>query len=343
LNSGSYGAIWGLGHGISSFFIGFVILSTITYMNDVVTSHMENDYWGTGSIRSLLDCEDCYKSFVDLIMGFTLLIVGVMGLKESYHSYIECMEAQRSHEMEMQKNETIELDGVTSEDSLKIKISENSRNNLHKLRHLVTFVNGAVMGLSWDGIPSLTPAAFVGGSSSSIISMDESKVSAALYLAAYSVATMVSMSAICAFFGEATCVLYRLVKQHKHKNTVDKDDNNAVLISKLTYKSSYISIVFGLLWMTSATAKYLIPIEPRNDNYVYMSRVDNITQVLLSGGCIVSLIVSTVSTVISELDWHPNWSVAMTPNLQLWLKYLADIVFNGTQLKSPSKPLSYTV
>lgn len=329
--SSLYGAIWGLGHGIASFFLGLAVSTTISYVNDVVTITMKDKNlfsYFSQPIVNMIYCEECYKSIVDFIMGLTLLIVGIMSIRES----------------------CISNPHTPQENSL-------SKPN-YKIRYFLTFLNGSVMGLSLDGIPSLTPAAFMGGSSG----LYDDSTSAILFLLAYAVATVVSMAVLCAIFGEATCWLYRIVQsrrrvvvvksQEKGENGVpasietddehEADNDNASLINKLTYNSSLISIFFGVLWMLAAAMKSAMTgtFEVHNDNYIrQISRLDSICSAALSGGCVASLVVSTIGTVLSELDWEPTATTFPLSHLQ-FLRALSFRSFRGMYLH---KPQAHTV
>ena len=309
--SAVFGGIWGLGHGLASFLVGLAVFKTINYINDIVSWKMQgvlDNSSFSDFITDLMGCEDCYKSYVDFIMGFTLFIVGIVGIRESSHSAGTSEKTPEEHELANSIKATEENDKVnrcySSTIALKIK-------DILNLRSCVTFLNGFVMGLSWDGIPSLTPAAFVGAGTDS---SDDIFV-AVLYLVSYAVATVLSMSAICAVFGEATCWLYRIIKQQQRSKTMENSiyseassdlsgDDSTELILKLSYNSSCVSLIFGLLWMLAAMVKYML----MNSTalpllLVSSSQFESYTQAVLSVGCVAVLATSTVWTVAAEFDW----------------------------------------
>ena len=308
LFSAVFGGIWGLGHGLASILVGLAVFKTINYINDIVSWKMQgvlNNSSFSDFITNLMDCEDCYKLYVDFIMGFTLLIVGIVGIRES--SPTAAIGPKSSEQPDLGNSLKVEdkVHGYGSNISLKIK-------EILNLRSCVTFLNGFVMGMSWDGIPSLTPAAFVGvGTDSS----DDIFV-AVLYLVSYAAATVLSMSAICAVFGEATCWLYRIIKQQQRSRKVGKlsiypevsadltGDDSTELIFKLSYNSSCISLIFGLLWMLAAMMKYMLMTSTALPLMLLSSsQFESYTQAVLSVGCVAILATSTVWTVAAEFDW----------------------------------------
>ena len=319
--SAVFGGIWGLGHGLASILVGLAVFKTINYLNDIVTWKMRGSFVNSSYydfISNLMECEDCYKSYVDFIMGLTLLIVGIVGIRESppMTAAIDPKSSDRHDSTNGSKAEEISGSSCTGS-IISLKIKEI----LPNLRSCVTFLNGFVMGLSWDGIPSLTPAAFVsmGADSAEDISV------AVLYLVSYAAATVVSMSAICAVFGEATCWLYRVIKQQQrtrtrktriqnHGNSSSSsiracsdltDDDSTELIFKLSYNSSCVSLVFGMLWMLVAAAKYMLINNAAAAPLLLESSspFESCTQAVLSVGCVAVLVTSTAWTVAAEFDW----------------------------------------
>ena len=308
--SAIFGGIWGLGHGLSSILIGLAVFKTINYINDIVTWRIQDGRESStisNFFTELMECEECYKSFVDVIMGFTLLIVGCMGVRESCHP-----------------NSTDNLGNESVEHSTKSALTTN-------LRYFVTFLNGFVMGLSWDGIPSLTPAVFAGIGSDSY----EDSSSALLYLISYAIATVISMSAICAVFGEMTCWIYKLIKrQQKSKLDFENGDNNVELIRKLSFNSSCISLVFGVLWMFFAAVQYAVQKSSLYIPLISRSHYDDCVQGSLSVGCVIALTTSTVWTMVAELEW---------PQMDTRVKIKPFFTCLGKRPESCQKSESYTV
>jgi hypothetical protein len=99
------GAIWGLGHGVSATFIGFCAF----FLKDRIG----------GKFTSKL------SSFTESAVGVSLLLIGLLGLKESL------------------------------ETSAEEKIEEASGKGMS---NGAIFANGLLHGFSWDGAPSIAPA-----------------------------------------------------------------------------------------------------------------------------------------------------------------------------------------
>lgn len=112
------GLIWGFGHGITSIVIGMVGFSLKDY---VFQTDMNYLIW-----------------IKNIALGGTLLVIGTMGVREAFHSKLEEDEQQNSPSAEITP-----------------QISRFTRRNSVYLTYLL---NGCIMGLTWDGLPSLAPS-----------------------------------------------------------------------------------------------------------------------------------------------------------------------------------------
>lgn len=104
------GAIWGLGHGLSAATIGSIAF--------IIKGRFKSKF---GFIEKL-------SSFAESAVGFSLLAIGIIGLKEN-----------------------IELFRADATDSL-------SSRPLKVVNVWSVFANGILHGFSWDGAPSIAPA-----------------------------------------------------------------------------------------------------------------------------------------------------------------------------------------
>lgn len=95
---------------------------------------------------------------------------------------------------------------------------------------LIVLANGAVLGLSWDGLPSLAPAVVL------------KSWSLVFFLFAYFVGTFTMMGFATALVGEATCWI----------NTYTKVN----IAERLAAMSSVAAVLIGCVWITSAALKY---------------------------------------------------------------------------------------
>lgn len=120
------GSIWGFGHGITSFIIGMIGFSLKDYV-----------------FQSDMNYIMCIKN---VALGGTLLVIGTMGMREAIHSK---MEEDEQHDQNEQQNEN------KNNQLSKTKIFGLSRR--YSL-YVTYFFNGCIMGLTWDGLPSLAPS-----------------------------------------------------------------------------------------------------------------------------------------------------------------------------------------
>jgi cytochrome c biogenesis protein CcdA len=101
------GAIWGLGHGMSAILIGAVAFLL------------------KGTVTSRFKFIETLSSLAENAVGFSLIVIGLLGLKENM----------------------FDSDSVSA-----VEDSEKPRN------FSAIFLNGVLHGFSWDGAPSLAPA-----------------------------------------------------------------------------------------------------------------------------------------------------------------------------------------
>lgn len=104
------GALWGLGHGVSATLLGFI---AFLLKNRISTSF--------NFVKRL-------SGFADSAVGFSLLLIGIIGIKESLESKAGA------------------------------EISSEEGGNITRKSGAAIFANGLLHGFSWDGAPSLAPA-----------------------------------------------------------------------------------------------------------------------------------------------------------------------------------------
>ena len=118
--AGRVGALWGMGHGVSATLLGVTAF--------FLKSRMAN----MSSLQSILTRA---SSVTEIAVGLSLVIIGLMGIKEA-----------REWESE--------IDGVQPQ-SLSAAAADVGIKSVQK--RAVMF-NGLLHGFSWDGAPSLAPA-----------------------------------------------------------------------------------------------------------------------------------------------------------------------------------------
>lgn len=159
-----YGALWGMGHGISTTGIGIA-----TYILKY----------------SILPLSSTWlESMIDIVIGFTLLMIGIIGL------------------LELKNNNEIDIDD--KKDNNAVNNTIETTNNISKIGGILT--NGIVLGLSWDAIPSLTPSVSI--NSWTVLLM---------FLLFYALGTLLAISISCAVIGESTYFILNDILSVKSK------------------------------------------------------------------------------------------------------------------------------
>lgn len=136
------GAIWGLGHGLSATFLGFCA------------------FFLKGKISGRFTAVKKLTNIAESAVGFSLLAIGLLGIKESME-----METEHEHSSVPEGNEGVEKKKSGGRTAISI------------------FANGMLHGFSWDGAPSIAPA----------VAMTSYRA-AATFLASYSMGTMLTMA-----------------------------------------------------------------------------------------------------------------------------------------------------
>jgi len=191
-----FGASWSIGHGISAFIIGYTGYQ-LTHL-----SSMSSD--------STIEFLTRMSGFA---VGITLTVIGLMGVyeitSETAHDVIKNQEPQ-----------------FTQTPSGKFKPKKT-------LSASALFLNGLLLGFSWDSLPSLAPV------------MLTADVDALLrYLGAYVFGTVLCVMLAAGIIGECTTFLVNKI---------------ADLPVKLALIASTISVVIGSIWLGNATHELLHP------------------------------------------------------------------------------------
>lgn len=196
------GTVWGLGHGLSAITLGLCA------------------YFMKGQL--LAQHSDLFARLSDLtesVVGVSLVIIGIIGIRES-------METQHGDHSTVDVTASFDANsvGTSSGCGTACKSSPSSSSSR------TLFVNGLLHGLSWDGAPSLAPA----------LAMTSWR-SAAMFLSAYCLGTMVAMSAFACIAGELSLRVGKVASG-------DPDG----LSKKLSLASSGVAVLVGLYWMSQS-------------------------------------------------------------------------------------------
>lgn len=226
----SVGSLWGFGHGVTSAFIGFI------------------SYKMKSFILQSIDSWENYEYCLGIVVGFTLIVVGFMGILESgetFTSIFNLKEPVKQNTSDKIENEnsgnTNDLESTllfplfnttNSEDGINDQASIEKSNTSIRIGSLIAiFANGVLLGLSWDGLPSLTPAMVL-----------EAKP-LIVFLVSYLIGTLFTMGFAAAIVGEATCWMNRV--------------SNSNISHRMAVMSSLAAVFIGIAWVLNSFFKYL--------------------------------------------------------------------------------------
>lgn len=202
-----YGLVWGFGHGLTSFVLGVTALG----MKSMVIS--------PSSSTSLFLHK--YRYFGDFVSAATILIIGLMGLYENSSVSSDCSEERPSNpspddEISLSDGSTRTTDDGSSK---KKNVSTKYTAVCYDSVKLVSvFVHGAALGLSLDGLPSLTPAVVL--ASNHVL----------VFLSSYWLSTAVIMGIASALVAEVSRFLTKRSKQ-RHLDSLPLPDADIEAVS----------------------------------------------------------------------------------------------------------------
>lgn len=168
----TYGLVWGLGHGITSFTMGYLAYILKRYM----------------FVQSPTEIVENYRYIGDLITAITILVIGGMGIYENSGAEEDADSTNKSSSAD-------EETGFVQSKS-EGNVSMRSISSCYdSIKLLSVFAHGAALGLSLDGLPSLAPA----------IVLDDNLVLA--FLASYLLSTAVIMALATAIVAQSSQIL----------------------------------------------------------------------------------------------------------------------------------------
>ncbi|KAI2507273.1 hypothetical protein MHU86_7109 [Fragilaria crotonensis] len=170
-----------------------------------------------GSVQSLLTKA---TSVTEIAVGLSLVLIGIMGMKEA-------------REWEAENGTTINSDGtvvVHQQKSLSAAAVETDFAPAVVSQSRAVMFNGLLHGFSWDGAPSLAPALAVATWRGNVA-----------FLLAYALGTIGVMTVATTVIGEGT---------RRAGQVFQRPD----LPQKLSFYSSILAVVIGLVWCGMAVA-----------------------------------------------------------------------------------------
>ena len=214
-----YGCIWGLGHGLTSGAIGLFSYTLKSYF--VKTTQLFEQF---GYV-------------IDAIVGITLVVIGIMGMYEASHDEsndsnsgdkeLALSDSQLSSESDHTNLESRCLDVEANPQPIPSPKPSSLMRSVFAAA--TVFANGCILGVSWDGLPSLAPAVLL--------------EHWALYsfLVGYIVGTFATMAFAAGLVSETTCWINRIAKVN--------------VSERLASVSSLCAIAIGTLWVFSGVLK----------------------------------------------------------------------------------------
>lgn len=148
---GSIGVAWGIGHSMSSSSIGCLSYLMKSYF--LVSSSSSSSSWLTD-----------YQHIVDFVVGATLILIGIMGYFESSREVGESVHKDDSSCSSNSSSDDCSTPSGSSSSSREVDHHPERRGTTTTAAVsalVAVFINGCVMGLSLDGVPSLAPSLFM--------------------------------------------------------------------------------------------------------------------------------------------------------------------------------------
>jgi hypothetical protein len=157
---------------------------------------------------------------MEIAVGLSLIVIGIMGLKEARDFKFEIEEPiapqpQMSHSLSAAVNVAL-----TDTDTHK----NTSSSTLPPIRIRAILLNGIIHGFSWDGAPSLAPALALMTWGHTIT-----------FLSSYAFGTMITMAFVTTLIGEGT---------RQASQIFQRPD----LPQKFSFASSMLAISIGIVW-----------------------------------------------------------------------------------------------
>jgi hypothetical protein len=224
------GAIWGIGHGISAMLLGCVAF----FLKRASSNYLFASSSGRSS-RLLLWLASKGSSMMDIAVGVSLIVIGIMGIKEArewqFEPILENSDDAPQHKSLSSAVNMAEVLSNQSEDqqlhsgddsSSAMKMSPTT--NFVPIRTRAILLNGILHGFSWDGAPSLAPAL-------ALITWGHT----ISFLSAYALGTTVTMALVTTVIGEGT----RRASQIFHRPDLPQ---------KFSLASSLLAIGIGAIW-----------------------------------------------------------------------------------------------
>lgn len=196
------GAVWGMGHGVSATLLG---MAGYLFKKGV---RLTGVFGAQGGLN--FDLLHHAGSFMELAIGASLIVIGLLGIKEA-------------REWEAPEGDACETAPEGTPQSLSAAATPAAYGDPNPAKRAVLF-NGILHGFSWDGAPSLAPAVAISTWRGSLT-----------FLLSYALGTMAAMALATTVIGEGT---------RRAAGKLDRPD----LPRDLSVGSSFLALVVGVVW-----------------------------------------------------------------------------------------------
>ena len=199
------GAVWGMGHGVSATLLG---MAGYLFKKGVRLT----GFGLKGAGGSNFDLLHHAGSFMELAIGVSLIIIGLLGIKEA-----------KEWEAPADGGCDVVGDGAAAQPQSLSAAATPAASSNSDAKRAVLF-NGILHGFSWDGAPSLAPAVAISTWRGSLT-----------FLVSYALGTMAAMTLATTLIGEGT---------RRAAGKLDRPD----LPRDLSVASSFLALVVGVVW-----------------------------------------------------------------------------------------------
>jgi hypothetical protein len=299
--SGCYGGCWGFGHGVCSALVGFVGFFMKEYLLQ--------------SLNVLVQ----FRFLSDLMIGVTLVTISVMGLLEATEEDEETEGDEETADVAIVRSPSspralIEQlsgknDDSNSSSSFASSVSASSSSGKNESikssffrRGIVMstlLLNGFIMGLSWDGLPSLAPTM--------LLNFEQVIV----FLGSYLLSTAFIMAVVSGMIGESSSFLSSSLSQKSEGGETSTEETSEHFANRFALLTSFTAGVIGFLWLLVGTGKgihYLLSflametilLPPQNDGLVVVN--DGLAHQKHQNFEEISSVDFTVNMIISSLS-----------------------------------------
>eukprot|EP00581_Thalassiosira_minuscula_P028670 CAMPEP_0183754484 /NCGR_PEP_ID=MMETSP0739-20130205/3560_1 /TAXON_ID=385413 /ORGANISM="Thalassiosira miniscula, Strain CCMP1093" /LENGTH=383 /DNA_ID=CAMNT_0025991111 /DNA_START=24 /DNA_END=1175 /DNA_ORIENTATION=- len=212
------GAVWGLGHGVSATLLG---LAGYLFKKGVRLSGVFGI--GSGGGNNGFDLLHHAGSFMELAIGVSLIVIGLLGIKEAREWEAPPEEIEALHAAAGGGGGGEGTPQSLSAAATPPYSAASMAINPNPAKRAVLF-NGILHGFSWDGAPSLAPAVAISTFRGSLT-----------FLVSYGLGTMAAMALATTVIGEGT---------RRAAGKLDRPD----LPRDLSVASSFLALVVGVVW-----------------------------------------------------------------------------------------------